>query len=57
MILSGVQQRPLTKSKVLGMKMAKAPVYGTRFAMLVEKYTTMTLETSPAIATTKSVKT
>ena len=57
MILSGVLQQPHIKSKALGTKMVKAQVYGTRFATLEGKYTTMTREISPVIATTKSMKT
>lgn len=56
MISSGVLQRPRIKSKALGTKIVKAQVYGTRFAMLEGKYTTMTREISPAIATTNSTK-
>lgn len=56
MILSGVRRPPLIKSKARGTKMEKALVFGTRFVTAEEKYTTMTPEMSPAIATTKSTK-
>jgi len=56
MILSGVLQLPLIKSKVLGTKTAKVPVFGTLFAMLGGTYITTTRVILPAIATTKSTK-
>ena len=56
MILFGAQQQQRIRSKALGTKMEKDQAYGTLFATPEGKFTTMTLEMSHAIATTKSTR-
>ena len=52
----GEQQRPPIKSRALGMKMGKVPVYGTHFAMSEEKYIIMIQEISLVTVTTRSTR-